>query len=382
MGVRVVSNSARLTAWEHSMAGETQKTETGAGKAWPLVMGWIGRITALIGLFASVAGGITWFINHHRQQTERQAKMALAQAQADQGDYQASIQSYGDILKADPQYRPALDRQLNTAMLWVENFQVSGATYQDAAKQAAPALDQIMVILDSGLARAKGPQGADVRAHIGWTHWLNQHIAERELSPSPEQDFRSALASDPSNVYANGMLGNWMLQNREDFTEAIQHLNTAVSTGKARPFVRTLQLGGLIYLDEKGARAELVKAANDMRKSGEPLDEDNKRRILSFCFDPVVTHNGELVESLSAVPPDEVWQTYLWLDHKPVDAEDAQARATAHDFIQANLLEVSGKRQEALEKYRLLQQQLKNRPGTMKTSVDAAIARLSHNQRT
>lgn len=361
------------------MAGETQKTETAAGKAWPFVMGWVGRITALIALFGSLAGGITWLVNHHRQETERQAKMALAQTQANQEDYQASIQTYGDILKTAPQYRPALDQQLNTAMLWVENFHVTGATEQDAAGQAAPALDQIMVILDSGLARTQGPRAADVRAHIGWTHWLNQHIAEREFGPGAEQNLRGALASDPSNVYANGMLGNWMLQNHGDFTEAIQHLNTAVSTGKVRPFVRRLQFGGLIYLDEKGARAELVKAANDMRKSGEPLDEEYKTRVLGFCFDPTVTDHEELVESLSAVPADEVWQTYLWLDDEPVDAVDARDKAPVHDFIQANLLEVSGKRQESLEKYRTLQQELKNRPGTMKTSVDAAVARLSHN---
>lgn len=351
----------------------------GASKAWPLVMGWVGRVTALIGLFVSVAGGITWLVSHHRQQTERQAKMSLAQAQAEQGEYRASIQTYGDILKTNPLDRAALDQQLNTTMFWVENFHVAGATDQDTAQQAAPALDQIMIILDSGLARTNGSRGADVRAHIGWAHWLNQHIAEREFGPSAEQNFRGALASDPSNVFANGMLGNWLLQNRGDFTEAIQRLNTAVSTGKARPFVRTLQLGGLIDLDEKGARAELVKAANDMRNSGEPLDEGYKARILSFCFDPTVTDHGELAESLSAVPPDEAWKTYLWLDDK---AADAEADATLRNFIQANLLEVSGKRRESLGKYRLLQQELKNRPGTMKNSVDAAVARLSHNPRT
>ena len=176
------------------MAGETQKTETGAGKAWPLVMSWVGRITALIALFGSLAGGITWFVNHHRQQTERKEKMALAQAQAEQGEYQASIQTYGDILKTNPLDRPALDQQLNAAMLWVENFHVAAETNQNAAQQAASALDQVMVILDSGLARSKGPRAGDVRAHIGWAHWLNQHIAEREFGPSAEQNLRAALA--------------------------------------------------------------------------------------------------------------------------------------------------------------------------------------------
>jgi len=35
------------------MEDEIQKAETGAKKAWPLVMSWVGGITALIGLFVS-----------------------------------------------------------------------------------------------------------------------------------------------------------------------------------------------------------------------------------------------------------------------------------------------------------------------------------------
>ena len=171
------------------------------------------------------------------------------------------------------------------------------------------------------------------------------------------------------------MLGNWLLQNGGSLPEAIQHLDAAIATGNARPFVRKLQLGGLLYLDQKGARTVLLKAVNDMRKSGEPLDDSLKRRILGFCFDPVVVDYGELAESLSAAPPDETWKTYLWLDNMP---EGAQGQSEVSDFISANLLELAGKRKESLEKYRLLQQQLINQPGSFKNSVDAAIARLSH----
>jgi tetratricopeptide (TPR) repeat protein len=356
------------------MAEENQKAEPGEGKAWPFLMSWVGRTTALIGLFASVGGGVTWVIHHRQQTAERQAKMALAEAQAKQGEYQASVQSYGEILKAEPLNHPALDEQLNTTMAWVEDFHVTLREGQSATEVAAPGLDEIFSILDAGLTRSKGTQAADVQAHIGWAHWLNQHIAEREFGTVAEQNLRAALASDPSNVYANAMLGNWIVQNNGNFSEAMERLNTAVSTGKARPFVRRLQLGGLIYLDKSGARAGLVRAANDMRKSGEPLDEEYRRRILGFCFDPIVTDHGELAESLSAVSPDDAWQTYLWLDD---NSEAGQGRALVHEFVNANLLEVAGKRQESLAKYRALQQELKDQPGTMKNSVNAAIARLS-----
>ena len=49
------------------MNEELQKAGTGARKAWPAVMSWVGGITALIGLFGSLAGGGAWLVNHHRQ---------------------------------------------------------------------------------------------------------------------------------------------------------------------------------------------------------------------------------------------------------------------------------------------------------------------------
>ena len=359
------------------MGQELQNAESSVKRSWPVVMSWVGGITALIGFVASVAGGVTWFVNHHRQRAELNAKMALAQAQTTQGEYQAAIQTYSEVLKADPLYHPALDQQLNTAMLWVENFSVLAGDNRTPSELAAPALDQIMAILDSGLARTKGSQAADIQAHIGWAHWLNQRIAEREFGPAAEQNLRAALATDPSNVYANAMLGSWMLQSGGSVAEAIPHLDLAVSTGRARPLVRRLQLGGLLYLDQKGARAALVKAANDMRNSGEPLGEGRGRRILGFCFDPVTTDDAEFSESLSAAPPDEVWKTYLWLAELP---ENAQNLSTVRDLLAANLLELSGKQRESLEKYRLLQQQLPNQPGTLKNSVDAAVSRVSQRQ--
>ena len=339
-------------------------------------MTWVGRATALLGLFASLAGGATWLVSHHRHAAEREAKMALAQAQVQQQDYQSAVASYGEILKSDPTYRPALDAQLNAAELWIENFHVLAREDQDAAALAGASLDQAMPVLEAGLTRSRGTEAADVQAHIGWAHWLNQKIAEREFGPAAEENVRAALAADPTNVYANAMLGNHLLlQNHPDVAEAMHHFDVALATGKARPWVRSMELGGLDYLDLKGARAAQVKVANDMRKGGEPLGDDYKSRILSFCFDPVVTDHDELVESLSAVPPDEEWKTYLWLDDNPGDPE---GQRLVHEFIQANLLEASGNRAQALENFRRLSQELKNSSSTMVDPVNAAIARLSH----
>jgi tetratricopeptide (TPR) repeat protein len=360
------------------MEEQVKKAETGAKRAWPHIMAWVGGITAIIGLFASLAGGVAWFVNHHEQHAETQANLALAQAQAQQGDYRTSVQTCADILKADPTDRSALNQQLNSTMLWVENYHVFVSEGKSAADVSAPDLDEIFAILEAGLTRTHGSQAADVQAHLGWAHWINQHIAEREFGAAAEQNLRAALVSDPSNVYANAMLGNWMLQNGGNFSGAVHFLDIAVSTGRERPFVRRLQLSGLINLDQPGARAELVKVANDMRNSGENLDEGSKKSILTFCFDPILTNHEELTESLSAVPPDEAWRTYLWLDDADKEGWDEKTQLLVRDFIQANLLEISGKRQESLEKYRSLLQELGNSGNAMENPVRSAIARLSH----
>ena len=340
-----------------------------------VILSWVGGATAVLGLIGSLSGWFHTFDSHRTKRAELNAQMAVAQGQSKQGEYRSSVRSYGDILKTDPLYSPALEGQLDAAMLWVENFQVLGRDGEKAADAAGPLLDEIMPVLDAGFARAKGPRAADVQAHLGWAHWLNWHIAQREFSPAAERNLRAAVELDKSNVYANAMLGNWILQNNGNFREAIGHLETAAATGKERPLVREMQIGGFLHNEVRGARAELVKAVNDMRKNGEALDDGQKHRILGFCYSPSVTNQAELVESLSAVPEDEAWKTYLWLDTG--EDEEDRTQLLNRDFVYANLLEVSGKRTEALERFRALQQNPQIKQFTFRDRVDDAVKRLS-----
>lgn len=361
------------------MANDPQQPEPRAKRAWGVILAWIGGISAVIGFVGTLTGTFGKIQDHFHGSAELNAKMAIAQSQSQQGDYQSSVQSYAEILKSDSLYKPALDGQLNATMLWVENFSVTEPEGQNTVGLGGAQLDQIFPILDAALTRSKGTQAADVEAHLGWAHWLNQHIAEREFGPVGEHDLRAALTLDPSNVYANAMLGNWLLQNGGGLDEAVAHFNTAVATGKARPLVRTMQMGGLTSRDSRPGVIELMRAANDMRKNNEPLDEHYKSRILFECFGQDMEDQSRLIASLSAVPPDDAWQTYLWLDDQPREGDDAKAHLVVRDFIHADLLEISGKKSEALAAYKALQQELKNQHSTLQAPVDSAVLRLSHN---
>ena len=362
------------------MTNDPQQSEPRVKRAWTVILAWIGGISAVLGFIGVVTGFFGNIQGHFHHNAQLDSEMAVAQSQSRQGDYQASVESYADILKAEPLDRPALDQQLQSTMQWVENYHVYLKPGEDPGAAVASQLDRIIAILDAALARTNGIATADVQAHLGWAHWLNEQVARREFPPNTaaERNFRAALAIDPSNVYANAMLGNWMTMNGGSLAEAIQHFNRAVATGKARSFVRTLQLGGLRNRDEPGARAALMKALNEMRKNGEPLDPEEKNRLLGFCCDPGVTDHAELTESLSAVSADDAWQTYLWLDDQQGTEEDAKYQHIIHDFIAANIAEISGDKQKSLDEYRVLHDELKNQGSTLRDSVDQAIARLSH----
>jgi len=355
--------------------------QTHSGRVWTVLMSWIGRVTAIVGLCVTLGGGATWLVAHHRQHAQRAAQLALAQAQADQGDYQSALATCAALLKSDPLDPMALESQLSSAMLWAENFSVLVPEGQSAAQAAGPALDQIVAVLQSGLARSKGTRAADVLAHLGWAHWLNQHIAEREFGSAAVQDFLAALAADPGNVYANAMLGNWMLQNGGDFSEAVRHFHIAVNTQKALPFVHLLEIGGLTSYDGLGSRRELIVAANSMRLHGEALSPDERSRVFAFCCDVADTERAELVESLSAVPPQDAWLTYLWLEGSPSGTSSIALRELTHNYIQASLLEISGQRPQALRQYRVLQQKLRSQPDiSLQADVDAAVVRLARSR--
>ena len=358
------------------MNEQLQNIEVTAKRSWGVIMAWIGGITAVIGFIGTIGGGLAWFRNHHRQSSEYTTRMELAQTETKQRQYRAALGTYGEILKEDPLDRPALDSQLDTAMLWIENFSVMVPAGRDEGDISGPALDDIFPVLNAGLTRVRGARSADVQAHLGWAHFLNEKIAHREDDSVAVENWREALKIDPDNVYAHAMYGNWLLQSGGNLSEAIGHFQKATATNRALSFVRSLQLGGFLHLEVPGARAEMVRVVNQMRIAGEPLDPAMRSRILNWCFNPVVTNHAELAEALGAVSSDDAWKTYLWLSEN-AGGELAESDNLNQQFIHATLLEVNGSRDGALAEFRSLQKKLHGHPGSLLDQVEAEIKNLS-----
>jgi tetratricopeptide (TPR) repeat protein len=338
-------------------------------------------VAALMGLLLAATGwmGVGPLAAYRARKAAIDELFATARTQSI-ADYQAAFKTYQNLLKIDPRNPSAMDLQLNTAMRWLENFQVTVVEGRKLEDLAAALLDEITPVLDAGLARTSGPpsRAADIQAHIGWGRWLNSKLAYRGETGAAERDLRQALATDPSNVFAHVMLGKVMMQTGGQTEEALRHFRIAGEQNRERPFVRALQLGAMIYPHDGETRLELIRVANDMRRNGEPLNDRQRSRILT-TYNPTVNSAEEIKEALSAVPPADAWATYNWLDAPVTSPGDVAYQRLRHDFIQASLLEIEGKREAALAAFESLRGELKRRKynGRIVSHVDTAIKRLS-----
>jgi hypothetical protein len=273
-------------------------------------------------------------------------RLATARTQSELGEHQSAFQTYREILKSGPSDPAVMDLQADAAMEWVRNFSVTVGEGQKAEDIAGPPLAEIIGVLEAALARTggRGPRAGDILAHLGWAHWLNQHIAYKEFGPAAERALRQSLVVDSTNVFAHAMLGNWLLQNHGDTAEALRHFDAAEKTGLQRPLLRQMQLGGMIYNQNPGIPAALMRVVNQMRINGETLTPRYSSRVMS-SFRP--GNDEEMQQLLSAVPPADAWATYLWLD-SPAPGDDMKYEGFRREYIHARVLELEGKIPDAL----------------------------------
>ena len=338
------------------------------GSALHKWVGVAGAVAALIGLLFLISywTGFGPWSESRAHRAMIQQLIATARVQMERTEYESAFRTYEEALKVDAHDNSVMDLQADAAMRWLQNFHVIVGEGQKSEDIAGPELARIQAVLDAALARTnrRSPRAADLLAHMGWNHWLNQKLAFKEFGTAAERDLRESLRVDRSNVFAHAMLGNWLLQTHGDVDEALRHFDAAVKTGKEREFVRQLQLGGLFSSDAAPVRPALMRVANEMRRDGLLMDERSKRRVAAGVHPGLVSYE-ELRESLVAVSPSDAWDTYVWVESDGVRRE----------FVRGVLLEIEGKREEALGLFRELGRGLG--PGRLADNVAGAVRRLS-----
>jgi tetratricopeptide (TPR) repeat protein len=344
------------------------------------ILAWVASVGAVLGLVTTIYHLYTPLRDQFTGSVETKAAIRQAQSQYEQADYSAAFEAYNEILEKHPRNKPAAEGRLQAAMARVRYFSITGAEDDKSVPaRAGVELTALIQVLEPAAAEGKGPRASELTAHLGWAHFLRFRIAQSDTPESAEPYLRKACALDSSNVYANEMLGNWLLQtHRGSVQEAAAHLRAGIdhSDTKNKPWARGFQLGALIYNDDPGAHRELARVANEMRKNGEALDNNLKHRVLGI-FAPTVTSLAELDEALTAAPLAEMWPTYQWLADGG-DTADTEWKELEGQYNLARMEELSGQSQSALSRYEQIQRHPLVATTTLATPTKSAVTRLKN----
>jgi hypothetical protein len=329
---------------------------------WLKAVGAVAAVVSLLLGLNQLTGVVQQLRVHHQDFSDA---MASGERETQRGDHAAAFRSFERAAKLDPLDRQAQTRETEAAMRWLETVHAQNQTFTEVA-------NQLLSVLDNALARAKGQAAGDILAHVAWANFLKYREGIRE-GVNVDDNLKEAFAADPDNVYAHAISGFWILWRGGDLQTAVSHFSAALATGRAHSYVRELQLSALTNRDSPENDAAALRVANEVRTSGETIDESLRQRIFWNNFTSQLHSRDRLVASLSVLSPQETMATYDWLDDRRADA----VKTASREFVQAHLSEIQGRRDEALAQYQALQKQLRNTDVALAPAVDAAIQRLS-----
>jgi tetratricopeptide (TPR) repeat protein len=257
------------------------------------------------------------------------------------------------------------------AMAWLENARVTvgQGTFVGLADTVQPVIAECVVSSDARRA-------ADCLAHLGWADFLRSREGVAGLDPS--QQYRRAIALDPDNVYAHALWGFHILVSGGGLAEAQPHFAKALAGGRARAYVRHMQLAGLFYRQDPGLETEAVRVANEMRVEDQAVpsgssDSGLTNRLWSVYSDRLLD-NEQTPPFLAVLAPAEHLATFRWLfPEKPTDS----ARRDLYLYMLARLQEEAGQHAEALTNLRTVQVSMGGESGPLVDATTAALRRLS-----
>lgn len=323
---------------------------------------WVGAITAVVSLLLGVQQ-LTSRIRDSLQRTrETTTLIEVARGQASRLEFPDAWKSLDRALALNP--GDAVDAaRVEIGFAWLED------SHPGPGQPFSVITDAVTPVLDRALLNAQGKQRADILAHLGWATFLR---TRNGASGDPDARYQEALAADPGNAFANAMLGHWLMWNGGNVDASRARFDTALAAGgKARTFVRRLQLASLINKlgDED---VELLRVANDMRQRAEPIDANVADKVYwtySLRWGPRAGPPSTPPPSVSAA---DLETTFEWILTKSASGERTPEVTT---YVRAMLQEAAGERAAALATLRGLR--IQDVPPLYREPVQKAIARLA-----
>ena len=341
----------------------------------------------VVGVVLAGALGTVGTLNWQKQRDEKARAAAAAQAQAsaaaasqanalaaavqlcESGNHALAWQRFTEITKSQPD-RPAL-RQAHEdcAMRWLREIRVQAEkeTFTDIALRVLP-------VLAEGAASASGQRGADLQAHMGWADHLRTRDGVGGLDPLAH--YRKALALEADNVYAHTMWGHHTMVERGPIEEARRHFNVALAGGREHAWVRTMQFAALLYYTPGPTTIEAARAADDMRKLGEPIEPRLSEHLWTYVYYDNLLSRERHDSFVAAIHDADGVATFLWLFP---EADVRPDRRTLWRYLLASLEEAAGNRSSARARFEALRDELK-REGSSGRIVDMTLAALKRLQ--
>ncbi len=326
---------------------ESKSDSAKQGSLLKTIMKWIGIATAALSLVFGVQQLTKMIFSYYDEQDQIANVLSQSEIQQAGHDYAAAWASLKEAEKLDKNNDDVQKAQENLAMDWLINIRVT-----TGEQTLTDIVDRVLPALSRGIINSSGTRKADILAHIGWADFLRWRDGNRALKPQ-EQYFR-ALAIDSSNVYANALLGHWLLWSGKPLDEAKKYFAAAVFSGKQRSFVRKKQLEALINRDDAETEVEIIKVCNAMRQNDAAIELGSRKHIFW-----IYTRTSGRIRSADAatgkfpnvIPPLEELQTFQWL----FDDWQPAAKSRLREYCLANLQEAAGQHAAALQTFKSLQ---------------------------
>ncbi len=318
---------------------------------WRGRRGWMLLLLALV-LIGAVAAG--WLVHRQRAQAAALAADAAAATQAlqlcEDGHHEAALARLNALVQRQPALPAVAAARQDCAMAWMRGMRaVAGPGGRSFDDQVALLVPVLVEGLSAAGAQAHPQRAADLRAHLGWGEALRRREGAGAGDPLPH--WQRALADDPGNVYAHTMWGRHLLPGRVD--EARPHFEQALASGRERPWVRRMQLGGSLG-GGVAATVYAIEVADAMRQGQEPMPLELAPRLWTYGYAGLL--DAELRDALfAAVPPAQALATYDQLF--AADPAAASPPAPTRRLVRALLQARAGQQDQARAALEALLQQ-------------------------
>ena len=302
-------------------------TQMGNRGARPLLFTVIG-LTVVAAMGAGAFAYVWQQRAAERAQHEQTARETASAAElCMSGSHAAAWNRFDELVARYPSDAALHRAREHCGMRWLREIRVrvGEQTFADIVKRVQP-------VLVAALPNATGQHAADLFAHLGWADYLLAR--EGAAAGDPAAQFQRSIKEEPENVYAHAMWGQHLWFRDRD-SEARQHFERAVASGREREFVRSMQFGGSLSRAKFVPYAVIV--ANDMRLSGEAITDSLRNRLWSAAYYPYLFTIDDRSSFLAILPPDAHLATFDWLfPRSAVRSGDISVWRYMHAVLLAN----------------------------------------------